>query len=533
MLYFIPAWYQQNNWREDEQNWHARRTKTEFDDTVKHIQLFHRSKAYPFRVMLLSYAPNFRHFLHRQSIFHVPYWSIFDGIQEIRRKKISMFSFHNLNWPKNIEFIYTPFVLVAKLAGEKYAQVEFGEDGNTIQIDMYKGGVIQRRNIYDDRGFVSSTIIYEQEKPIYQDYLNDKGLWKIRHYLDDGHVEVNPKSPSYILEHNGEEHLKMLRELSYPSMEAIIEEVLVAYLALTSQDDMFCVAMHKLHIGMLERALHDRKMILSYYGDRYNVKEDMSDISMIEAANYAITDSRDNLRRIQRKLGREAERIVDITPFDSRVDFGISLQLSVQQILVPVDGMDDDRFQELIRYLGEYLPTNDSARVHLFTRVSDYNRPKKILEQTRKALRYAGMDERWAMEETKAAVAENDIDAEEGVSAKFVVEQCVSELSVSKCMRGQRIILDMRKSAELYLRIMGISVGIPQIVARENQFVEDGKNGKVLKDMADIGQTLDYYLQNMTNWNKAMVYSYELGKKYTTSVLIKKWKEVIDIVEHD
>ena len=195
--------------------------------------------------------------------------------------------------------------------------------------------------------------------------------------------------------------------------------------------------------------------------------------------------------------------------------------------------MDDDRFQELIRYLGEYLPTNDSARVHLFTRVSDYNRPKKILEQTRKALRYAGMDERWAMEETKAAVAENDIDAEEGVSAKFVVEQCVSELSVSKCMRGQRIILDMRKSAELYLRIMGISVGIPQIVARENQFVEDGKNGKVLKDMADIGQTLDYYLQNMTNWNKAMVYSYELGKKYTTSVLIKKWKEVIDIVEHD
>ena len=137
------------------------------------------------------------------------------------------------------------------------------------------------------------------------------------------------------------------------------------------------------------------------------------------------------------------------------------------------------------------------------------------------------------MEETKTSRAENNIDAEEAVPVKFFVEQCVSELSVSKCMRGLRIILDMRKSAELYLRIMGISVGIPQIVARDNQFVEDGKNGVVLKDMSKMSEVLDHYLLNLTNWNKAMIYSYELGKKYTTSVLVRKWKEVIEIVEQD
>ena len=209
------------------------------------------------------------------------------------------------------------------------------------------------------------------------------------------------------------------------------------------------------------------------------------------------------------------------------------MQLNEQQILVPVDGMDNERFDELIRMLGEYLPTNENARIHLFTRMADYDRPKRILEQTRRALRYAGMEEGWAMEGKPTNPAENDIDAEEAVPIKFVVDQCVSELSVSKCMRGQRIILDMRKSAELYLRIMGISVGIPQIVARDNQFVEDGKNGMVLKDMSGISEALDYYLLNLTNWNKAMVYSYELGKKYTTSVLIRKWIEVFEIVEHD
>ena len=182
MLHFIPAWYQENNWCENEQYWYSRRTRTEFDDTVKHIQLFHRRKPYPFQIMLLSFAPNFRHFLHRQSVFHAPYWSCFDAIQEIRRKKVMMFSFHNLNWPEHVEFIYSPYVLVAMLKGKKYAQVEFGEDGNPIQVDIYQNEMLQRRNIYDDRGFVSSTMLFEDQRPLYQDYLNDKGVWKIREF---------------------------------------------------------------------------------------------------------------------------------------------------------------------------------------------------------------------------------------------------------------------------------------------------------------------------------------------------------------
>ena len=60
---------------------------TEFDDTVKQIQLFHRNKVYPYQILLLSFSPNFRHFLHRQGVYHAPYWSCFDAIQEVKRKK--------------------------------------------------------------------------------------------------------------------------------------------------------------------------------------------------------------------------------------------------------------------------------------------------------------------------------------------------------------------------------------------------------------------------------------------------------------
>lgn len=529
MLHFIPAWYQENNWCENEQYWYSRRTRTEFDDTVKHIQLFHRRKPYPFQIMLLSFAPNFRHFLHRQSVFHAPYWSCFDAIQEIRRKKVMMFSFHNLNWPEHVEFIYSPYVLVAMLKGKKYAQVEFGEDGNPIQVDIYQNEMLQRRNIYDDRGFVSSTMLFENQKPLYQDYLNDKGVWKIREFWTDGHVEVNKKCPTYLLEYEGKEYIKEFSKTVYEGMEQVIFEVLTSYLALLDKDDLFCVAMHELNTEVLSHVLKDKKKIISFYGNRYRVKKNSEDTKIVLNADYIITDSQENLKLLRREMQKEIENIVDITPFDSRVDFGISQQLNVQKVMVPVDGMDEETFEALIKTLGEYLPTNDNVRIHLFTRVADYDRKAKLLAKTRECLRKAGMEEGWAAEDNNN-VSENTLENPDTIPVRFFVEQCVDELAVSKCMREQRLIVDMRKKTELYLRITGISVGIPQIVYKTTEFVENGQNGLVVRNMSKLGEAISFYLDNITNWNEAMVYSYELGKKYTTEVLVDKWREVIEFV---
>ena len=245
MLYFIPAWYQQNKWCENEQNWHVRRMHTEFDDTVKQIQLFHRSGVFPYQIMLLGFSPNFRHFLHRQGVYHAPYWSCFDAIQCVRRRRPMVLSFHNLNWPDDIEFLYTSFVVIAMQNGQKYAQIEFGEDGNPIQIDMYREEKIVRRNFYDDRGFVASTVLFEEGKPVYQDYLTESGVWKLRCYEKDGHVEINPKQPEYLLICQGRERNRKFQKTVYDDISQVIAEVLTAYLKLTKESDLFCVALHE------------------------------------------------------------------------------------------------------------------------------------------------------------------------------------------------------------------------------------------------------------------------------------------------
>lgn len=529
MLYFIPAWYENDQWCEHEQCWQERRMHTEFDDTVKHIQLFHRNHPHPYQILLLSYAPNFRHFLHRQSVYHAPYWSCFDAIQEIQREKTMVLSFHNLVWPEDIEFWHTPFVVIAMRRGAKYAQIEFGDDGNMIRIEMYKNDQVCRRNIYDDRGFVSSTILYEDGEAVYQDYLMENGEWKLRHFLRDGHVEINPKHPDYLLIFPNEKMERPFLQLQYDSLEQVIQEVFAAYVEQISSSDAFCIAMHERHTKLLQNVLiGKRKTILSFYMNRYEPEKHPEALPMMREANYIITDSREATDRMVVMDERLASKITDITPYDSRVDLGISQHLSVQKILVPVDGLPESILSQLVLCFGKYLSTNDRVRIHLFTRDAGYDRPGYLLQHVKTCLREAGLREEWVSEDDDTSDEINML--EEESPRRFFVEQCVDELSVSKCMREQRVIVDMRKIPELYLQISAISMGIPQIVCAHTQFVEDRKNGLIIKRVDRLPKALNYYLDGLANWNQAVVASYELGQKFSTSVLIDKWKAVIEAV---
>lgn len=532
MLYFIPAWYQQNKWSENEQSWLERRRHSEFDDTVKQIQLFHRSKACQYRIVLLSYTPNLRHFLHRQSIYRAPYWSCFDAIQEIKRKKTAVLSFHQLKWPDGIEFTYLPLVVIAMLGKEKYAQIDFGEDGNLIRVDLYKGEKICRRNLYDDRGFLSSTVLYENEQPIYQDYLMENGAWKLRHFLQDGHVEINPKYPKYLLQYQYEEEERQFSRLRYDDIAQVICEVFLFYLSLTKDVDVFCVAMHKQHTRLLVSVLKDKKLILSFFNGRDLNIAHTEVRRMVKNADYVIVDSEGTIKKFKKIFKDSMKKCIAIPPYDTREDSGLSLQVNVQKILVVIDDMEGEGFGELISLLGKYLLVNENARVHLLTRKTDYDTKEKILEQVRKELSKAGMLEQWAGDDKKE-VAENNLNLEEPVPEKFFVEQCVDELSVSKCMREQRLFVDLRETPELYTQITAISIGIPQIVRTQTEFVADGLNGKVLKNIYMLPKALHYYLNGLKNWNQARIHSYELVKEYTTDKLLEKWKEVMDSVGED
>ena len=195
---------------------------------------------------------------------------------------------------------------------------------------------------------------------------------------------------------------------------------------------------------------------------------------------------------------------------------------------MPVDGIGEEILDEMTRQLAEYLQQNENARVHWFTRQADYNRKEQILTHTAQVLKQAGLPEKWASETARKPVSENELDEEVPVPGKFYVEQCVDELSVSKCIREQRILVDLQKERDIYLQIAAISVGIPQIVCKQTKYVEHGKNGFILQNLSELNRCLEYYLDGMKHWNEAHIYSRELGEQNSTKVLIEEWKEVIE-----
>ena len=102
---------------------------------------------------------------------------------------------------------------------------------------------------------MSSTILYENETPIYQDYLMENGVWKLRHFHKDGHVEINAKYPEYLLQYQGKKERRKFSRLIYDDIAQVICEVLLFYLHLTKEGDVFCVAMHERHIKLLSVVL--------------------------------------------------------------------------------------------------------------------------------------------------------------------------------------------------------------------------------------------------------------------------------------
>ena len=524
MLYFIPAWYLKDEWKENEQLWYRRRTQTETDDTVKQIQLFQRNVVCEYGILLLSYAPNFRHFLHRQSAFRAPYWSVFDSIQEVRRKKQAMLSFHNLNWPKDIEFVYTPFSIIAMLHNERYANIEFGEYGNPIQVDLYRNGQIIRKNIYDDRGFVSCTAVYENGEKAYEQYLTEKGVWKLCYFVD-GHVTVNPRSNQYRICVGEKGKSVPFLKNTYTSMEEVIEEVFSAWLQTTGAEDIFCAAAHGQHLPMLDRLLADRKTIFSVFGNRLFLKDEKF-VQALSHGDCIVADSEDNLELLSRMRGVEKNAKVNIPPYDTRLDPGISQQLPVQKILFPVDHLTPENLTAAVKYLAAYLEENKDARVCLFTRMADFGREDAILRQVSKALEQNGYPAGWARKSNQNKF-EFLLDEEDQIPILFMVEQCVDELSANKCVREQRVLVDLAEPPDLFLQISCVGMGIPQILRSVTQYMRPGKNGRVNRDLSRLGEDLRYYLENLNNWNTAMIQSFELGKTHTAQYLIERWKEVI------
>ena len=113
MYSFIPSWYEgTGEWHAHIAPWYQKAQSYEFDDTVNQLRMF-RDAGEETELLCLAFFPNLRRFLHRQNLYPIAYWSVFDEMQNITLQTPAVFSYLELPWPEDVEWVYLPSRAVA------------------------------------------------------------------------------------------------------------------------------------------------------------------------------------------------------------------------------------------------------------------------------------------------------------------------------------------------------------------------------------------------------------------------------------
>lgn len=507
MIFFIPAWYEKDSYQEKEQEWYIRKMQSDVDESVKHIQLFQNNGAFDYCLLLQGYCPNLRHFLHRQGIYTSLYWSCFDAMMQIESTAVVPISYRMLDWPKDVSFVYSATSVLAMRQKDLYARVVFGDDGNMIRVEMFENGTITQTNIYDDRGFLSSMVVYDNGQPLYQEYLMENGDWKLRHLLADDVVLINPDCMQYTIRRDANTQVYAFQKQAYESMESLLTEVTESYIRTSAPEDVFVAACDRRHEHLITTVLADRKVLFTA-SETKDAQVELGIELMASNPEHTrlITPSEEMADEIRKEMPQAKESVIAIDPYYLVPANGISMQMQELKILVAADALDETLFQRLMLLLGHYLENHKRAWLYVLTRRGQLSATAQ-LERRIKIL--------WRA---------NEID-----ESRLRVVQCVDDADCERLMREQRLLIDLGgKNRSVYLQHLALAYGVPMIVDEESAYCVSERNGKVINKLEHLPAALTYYLESLEHWNQVVVEARDIGSAFEADNLINRWREVME-----
>ena len=506
MYSFIPSWYgDRGDWQGSILPWHETGHSYEFDDTVNHLRMF-RDAGEETEILCLGWSPRLRRFLHRQSLDRISCWSVFDELQGITLQKPAVFSYLELPWPEDTEWVYMPMHLAAYLGNQHYADVEFAGDGTLCWVDYYANGSLARRDVYDDRGFCSSSLFYRNAELLRQEYYDQNGSLRFTQ-----ETVINGTGVIRIAKDAEADFAKPV----YSSLEELIEERLTWYLSVHSDREAVVIAANTRHDALIRQALEalpEQRVVMSFFEDRFDLQDHETLLKDTQNASLLVTDTEHAARQI-REAGVQDIPICDISPFDVRLPLGKSQQIRELKIFMPLDGLEGTLLEKALQQVFAYMQTNPDVVLLAGTRVSSVSEQERLQEK---------LDEILQNREQEEGRSGSNL------AARIRVTPYHSETDLIRILRDARVILDVRDQPELYLQIAGISAGIPQINYRFTRYVKHKKDGYIIQNINYIAGALEYYLDSLSGWNEALVYCVQEVSQYTGGTLVKRWKEMLD-----
>lgn len=512
MYYFIPAWYgAERKWHVDIVPWYRTTFKLEFDDTFNQIRLL-QGQGIKSHLLLLSYQPHLRYFLHRHGILEVDTYSVFDDLQNLHDIHSQVLQLKDIEWDRDCEFLFSPFAIVVQKKGHRYAQVELGVEGFISDIYYFdEDGQPMTHYIMDDRGFVSSVIYLENGQPHHQDYLDTTGIWQFREFLqDNGRVEINP-----IFGYR-------FNLLNYRNLGQLIAEFFERRLARHHREsDLFILPADSFHNDFVLSRLPEKSYkILSLFVGR-NSQESLSELAdILDRVVLTLVDREDSLEFLRKLFYKKADRIHHLSPFDTRLRLGKS-QTRKESLIYYQLTVDEEIDKEGICQILSFVSTTKDTEVIFGVYGANQEQMESIEMLVQEVIQ-----ERISLESLQKPVefskGENPLEENQQQELRFQFVNINDELDLLKTLEYVRLIVDLSKQPHLYTQIAGISAGIPQINQVETVYVDHLQNGYLLSELSELNKAIHYYLDTLKAWNQSLIYSIDKIKEHTGQRFLEK-----------
>ncbi|RFE02784.1 accessory Sec system protein Asp1 [Streptococcus parauberis] len=515
MYHFIPAWYPTNRiWYDDSKEWGFVNHRLQFDDTVNQVKVFYDNQQ-EVDLLVLNYSPNLRSFLHQKGLFEVPSWSLFDQLQNTENTPRQILNWREFQWPKQAEFVYSPFAVTVIIKDKVYARIHFADGGYLYKIILVEeASTKQKANyIFDDRGFLSSILYFENGQAIYQDYLDNNGHWRFREYLDG-------RADKIII---NQDNLQFLKESTYQNWEDVIKEILTEKLAHVSSDDYLVVAAHPQHNHLFKDS--PQKTIYSFFQERFPLAGEVPSFKdIVSHANLLISDNHKNTDLLIALMQEQSTQkpILQVSPFDTRFELGLSVRRKELDIYFYIDGLSDKELKSNLTTIFKMMQANDYISLILGTYENNQERNQGIKQLL--------------MDYIDQYVPEELPDPDEMLPTKDVkevpprarLEVIKDENDLIYLLKTTRLMIDLNREPDLYHQIAAISSGLPQINASHSDYVTHQKNGYIISDHHELEKAINYFFKGLSNWNKSLVFSIEKIAEFTGPALIEKWTETLE-----
>lgn len=508
MIHFVPAWYNPvRPWYSTDDVWFRSAAGSGSDDTVTQVRIFHQG-AEDTGLVVLNYAPSLRRFLHGQNVFDVPYWSFFDEVQRLDDDYARPLDFLELEWPDDVSFFYNPFIVTVMRGTDVYARVYLAREGTLQSVRYYGDGMPTVERIFDDRGFLSSVLMHDEDgRPMTQYYLSRAGDVVVSEDVPSGRIDVVENADD------------RFRSQSYDGWQTLMTEFLGAHLdRRRGAHDTVVLALSPQHDDLVASTLTDQTLVLS----RSTARPTNASSELLKRAGAVFADI--GVQTEPDSTGQTEEwaqlPVLSIYPLERRPTFGASANESEVYISLFADDITTDELDFAIATMATQLVNDEHTRLLVCTFRSQDLDHLQAVNRVIGGYQHLDLD---FLQDDETARLSVDVGAAAGPEETIQLTFVDREPELIRTMARSRVLVDLGARVNRRLAAAAVDAGVPQINRYEQELCTHLINGYAIADDSELATALDYFLSGLEHWNQSLVQCRVLEDLFSAQEVLGRW----------